>query len=143
MKLFNLNQGIIFRYYGLDIIIDKNYKPWLLEVNKYPFMDFYDEVNKINKLDFTQSLLNLLGFVSHHFNDLNVILKIKLMKWLIMLFVNLIEILEILKEFFLLKIIWNIIRNLLNNMDKKILLYGMLFKIYKFYLDFYILYMRN
>jgi hypothetical protein len=26
---------------------------------------------------------------------------------------------------------------------KKILLYGMLFKIYKFYLDFYILYMRN
>jgi hypothetical protein len=42
-------------------------------------MDFYDEVNKINKLDFTQSLLNLLVFVPYnHFNDLNIILKIKL-----------------------------------------------------------------
>jgi hypothetical protein len=36
-----------------------------------------------------------------------------------MLFVNLIEILEIIKEFFLLKIIWNIIRNLLKNLGRK------------------------
>ena len=66
MKLFNLNNGIIFRYYGLDIMIDKNYKPWLLEANKFPYMNLYDEVNKNNKLEFTQSLLNLLGFVPYN-----------------------------------------------------------------------------
>ncbi len=57
MKLFNLNKRIIFRYYDLDIIIDKNYKPWLLEVNKYSYMNFYDEVNKNNKLEFNNLYL--------------------------------------------------------------------------------------
>ena len=66
MKLFNLNNGIIFRYYGLDILIDQNYKPWLLEANKQPYMTLQDEVNKNNKLDFTQSLLNLLGIVPYN-----------------------------------------------------------------------------
>ena len=66
MKLFNLNNGIIFRYYGIDILIDQNYKPWLLEANKQPYMTLQDEVNKNNKLDFTQSLLNLLGIVPYN-----------------------------------------------------------------------------
>ena len=63
MKNFKLNKGIIFRYYVLDVIIDNNFKPWLLESNRFPFMELLDGVNKINKLGFTTSLLNLLGFV--------------------------------------------------------------------------------
>ena len=34
-----LNKGIILRYYGLDIIIDKIYKPWLIE-SKKSFYEF-------------------------------------------------------------------------------------------------------
>ncbi len=63
MKDFKLNKGIVFRYYGLDVIIDDNFKPWLLESNRFPFMELLDDVNKINKLGFTTSLLNLLGIV--------------------------------------------------------------------------------
>ena len=63
MKDFKLNKGIIFRYYGLDVIIDNNFNPLLLESNRFPFMELLDDVNNINKLGFTTSLLNLLGFV--------------------------------------------------------------------------------
>ena len=64
MKLFNLNKRIIFRYYGLDIIIDKNYKPQLLEANKYSYMNVYDEVNKNNQN--LAIFIKLLGFVPYN-----------------------------------------------------------------------------
>ena len=66
MKYFKLNNGIIFRYYDIDVMIDEKYKPWLLEANKYPFMHLNDNINIINKIGFAANLLNLLGIVAYN-----------------------------------------------------------------------------
>ena len=73
MKYFKLNNGIIFRYYGIDVLIDDSFKPWLLEANRYPYMHLNDKVNKINKIGFTTDLLNLLGIIPYNHDNGNLL----------------------------------------------------------------------
>ena len=66
-KLKQNQKSGCFSYFALDILIDDNNKPWLLEANSRPFIGFeeywnkYDENNEhaINVTNFIDSILNL------------------------------------------------------------------------------------
>jgi len=63
----DFNERGCFSYFALDIIIDENNKPWLLETNSRPFVGFddwwneYDKDNEhiLNVKDFIDSILNI------------------------------------------------------------------------------------
>ena len=58
-------------YLGMDFMIDENYKVWLLEGNKSPFMEEYDKVNRKNKIGLSTDIFNILGVIPYdHSNNL-------------------------------------------------------------------------
>lgn len=50
-------------YLGLDLMIDDNFKVWLLEANDTPHMELYDKVNKKNKIGLSTDIFNILGII--------------------------------------------------------------------------------
>ena len=58
-------------YLGMDFMIDENYKVWLLEGNKSPFMEEYDKVNRKNKIGLSTDIFNILGVIPYdHSNNI-------------------------------------------------------------------------
>ena len=52
-----------FIFFGLDMMIDTNYKVWFLEANDTPHMEGYDKVNKKNKIGLSTDIINILGLI--------------------------------------------------------------------------------
>ena len=49
---------------GLDVLIDNNLNPWLLEMNcKCPDLGYHDNVDAAIKTEFIVNYLNILGLV--------------------------------------------------------------------------------
>ncbi len=59
----NLRKNNIIHRYGFDIMIDSNFKPWLLEVNTKPAMELYNIINVYNKLRVEADRVNLVGMI--------------------------------------------------------------------------------
>ena len=60
---FNLNDRSFFNLYGYDILIDENYEPHLLEVNRRPDMHIYDKIDKVVKENLFLDTLNIVGII--------------------------------------------------------------------------------
>jgi len=54
-----------FELYGFDILIDKNLKPWLLEVNVCPSLNSSSPLDRKIKHTLLSDLLNLIGVVPY------------------------------------------------------------------------------
>ena len=65
----NLRSNNIAHRYGFDIMIDDNLRPWLLEVNSKPAMEFYNKINVYNKLQVEADHLTLIGMVPFDHNN--------------------------------------------------------------------------
>ena len=63
LSLITNNEAKSFAFFGLDLMIDDNYKVWLLEANDAPHMNSIDKVNDKNKIGFSTDVFNLLGIV--------------------------------------------------------------------------------
>ena len=59
----NLGGSNLYQLYGFDVLIDDNYKPWLLEINTAPHLDTYNKITFINKSKLIVDIMNLIGIV--------------------------------------------------------------------------------
>ena len=50
-------------YFGLDMLIDENFKVWFLEANDAAHMEGYDKVNLKNKIGISTDIFNILGII--------------------------------------------------------------------------------
>ena len=55
-----INDKHCFEMYGFDILIDNNFKPWLVEVNASPSLVSTTKVDTVLKKNIINDLLNLL-----------------------------------------------------------------------------------
>ena len=55
--------GNFFHLLGFDIILDKNFNAYLIEINTFPSMDLNDEVDKSVKYNLIADMLNIVGIV--------------------------------------------------------------------------------
>ena len=60
---YNLNDTSFFNLYGYDIMINDEFEPYLLEVNKRPDMYIFDKMDKVVKESIFVDTLNLVGMV--------------------------------------------------------------------------------
>ena len=60
---YNLNDTSFFNLYGFDIMIDENYQPYLLEVNRRPDMHVFDKMDKVVKEKIFIDTLNIIGMI--------------------------------------------------------------------------------
>ncbi|XP_076235037.1 tubulin monoglutamylase TTLL4 [Calliopsis andreniformis] len=51
-----------YQLFGFDVLLDREYRPWLLEVNNFPSMDPDTPLCKIVKDQLAEDYLNLVGF---------------------------------------------------------------------------------
>ena len=58
-----------FEVYGFDILIDQNFKPWLLEVNISPSFSSSAPIDKKIKSTLMADVLNLVGFIAFDKNS--------------------------------------------------------------------------
>ena len=59
-----------FELYGFDILIDENYKPWLMEVNISPSLNLSSPLDYQIKINLIQDIFNLVGFnLCKDYND--------------------------------------------------------------------------
>ena len=73
IKKYNKTYDNRFIYFGLDVMIDENYKVWFLEINDAAHMEEYDEVNEKNKVGIATDIFNILGLIPFdHSNDIPV-----------------------------------------------------------------------
>ena len=63
LKIFTKNEAKSFMFFGLDMMIDENYKVWFLEANDAAHMVGYDKINEINKIGISTDILNILGII--------------------------------------------------------------------------------
>jgi len=70
-KMYNLHSNNLFKLYGVDIIIDENFKPWLLEINHSPDLSLFNSENhaKITKYKLVHDILNVIGLVPYSHID--------------------------------------------------------------------------
>ena len=55
-------KGKCFEVYGFDVIIDQNYRPWLLEINVAPSLSSSSPYDKMVKTVLLSDTLHLAGF---------------------------------------------------------------------------------
>ena len=61
-KKYILNNGNLFELYGMDILIDENMKPWLLEINLSPSLGAIGYYEEKLKSKLFADMFNILGF---------------------------------------------------------------------------------
>ena len=61
LKAFKLTSCNLFELYGLDIILDNKYNPWLLECNINPSLHCYMDVDIKVKSKLITDILNIIG----------------------------------------------------------------------------------
>ena len=68
---FNLNDRNFFNLYGYDFLIDNEYEPYLLDIDKRPNMFIYDNIDKYIKERIFVDTLNIVGITpfSHDENQ--------------------------------------------------------------------------
>eukprot|EP00833_Pecoramyces_ruminatium_P014448 jgi/Orpsp1_1/1188480/evm.model.d7180000065170.1 len=64
-KEFNLNSNNLFELYGIDIMIDSQLKPWLLEINLSPDLSIHGEYERQLKYKLISDILNIVGMVPY------------------------------------------------------------------------------
>jgi len=64
-KKYKLISNNLFKIYGVDILIDDNFKPWLIEINHGPDLSTFNSKNhaKITKYEVIHDILNIIGLV--------------------------------------------------------------------------------
>ena len=60
-----------FELYGYDILLDKSFHPYLLEINTYPFLATEEEVDYQVKGPLVAQALSIIGIPDINYNDLN------------------------------------------------------------------------
>lgn len=50
-----------FELFGFDVLIDKELRPWLLEVNLFPSLGLTNKLDRIVKINLVHNVLNLVG----------------------------------------------------------------------------------
>jgi len=70
-KDYNLHKNNLFEFYGVDIMIDTNFKPWLLEMNCNPSLNYIKKEihNKILKHQLVHDLFNIIGLIPYSHID--------------------------------------------------------------------------
>ena len=63
LKEFTKYKAKTFMYFGLDVLIDENFKVWFLEANDSAHMEGYDKVNLKNKIGISTDIFNILGII--------------------------------------------------------------------------------
>ncbi|ORX42264.1 TTL-domain-containing protein [Piromyces finnis] len=66
-KKYTLNSNNLFELYGMDIMVDSNFKTWLIEMNCNPSLSYFqaEEHNKIIKYKLVHDLFNIIGLVPY------------------------------------------------------------------------------
>ena len=60
---YTLKSNNLFELYGMDILVDQNLNPWLLEINLSPSLSGVGEYEKRIKNKLFTDMFNILGFV--------------------------------------------------------------------------------
>lgn len=55
------NRNTFYELYGFDILLSKNLKPWLMEVNMCPSLNLKTPVDRKVKLPLLCDIMNLIG----------------------------------------------------------------------------------
>ena len=74
MQKVIINDKHCFELYGFDILLDKNLKPWLLEINSSPSMTANTKEDfdlKVGLLDDTYTILDLEKVINNSIDTLN------------------------------------------------------------------------
>ena len=66
---FNLNSQNLFELYGMDILLDQNMKPWLLEINLSPSLASIGKFEERLKLQLFADMFNIIGIKSYSHYD--------------------------------------------------------------------------
>jgi hypothetical protein len=65
-KKYTIINGNLFELFGMDILLDKNMKPWLLEVNYSPSLSTVGNLEKRIKYKLFADIFNILGFIPYN-----------------------------------------------------------------------------
>ena len=63
LREYNLSSCNLFELYGVDILIDKNFTPWLMEVNLNPSLSCDTDLDKSLKSKLLTDVFNIIGMV--------------------------------------------------------------------------------
>ncbi len=66
---YNRNNENLFELYGMDILIDQNMKPWLLEINLSPALEAVGNYEERLKLQLFADVFNVIGFKPYSHYD--------------------------------------------------------------------------
>ena len=66
---FNKNNQNLFELYGMDILIDQNMKPWLLEINLSPALEAIGHFEERLKYRLFADIFNIIGIKSYSHYD--------------------------------------------------------------------------
>ena len=68
-KNYNINSQNLFELYGMDILIDQNMKPWLLEINLSPSLASIGKYEERLKLQLFADMYNIIGLKPYSHYD--------------------------------------------------------------------------
>ena len=63
IKSFQLSSGNLFELYGVDILLDQNLKPWLMEVNLNPSLNCDSKLDLKVKSKLLTDIFNIIGAI--------------------------------------------------------------------------------